>query len=72
MMRNHRLGGSSAEFENYYQQVSFRPRDLYRVYFSGCNLISEEGSEKAELEFPDGSKYKGPVIEEQELSLGGG
>jgi hypothetical protein len=61
--------------ESHFQQVKYQPRDMYKNYFSNGNLLSEDiaNDKLIEIEYPDGSRYKGPLVASEgfELVMGG-
>jgi hypothetical protein len=44
-------------------------KDLMKLYLSGANLLSDNINDEIEIEYPDGSKFKGRLKEEPNYEL---
>jgi hypothetical protein len=44
-------------------------KDLYKLYFSGGVLMSENIKEDIDIEYPDGSKFMGSLKEGENYEL---
>jgi hypothetical protein len=49
--------------------MHYNLRTLYKLYFSDGNLANELSNAQMEIEYPDGSRYKGTLAESKNYEL---